>query len=83
MGIEVSREDARKVLDDKKFMDEVVREALADPEVLEGLAESVADEISEVIEEDPRYTQKIIEAVRQDAGFKKHLVKALIDELSD
>ena len=81
MGIEVSREDARKVLDDKKFMDEVVREALADPEVLEGLAESVADEISEVIEEDPRYTQKIIEAVRQDAGFKKQVVKALIDEL--
>ena len=83
MGIDVSKADARKVLDDKKFMDEVVRKALADPEVLEGLAESVADEISEVIEEDPRYTQKIIEAVRQDAGFKKQVVKALIDELSD
>jgi hypothetical protein len=81
MGYEVSRADARKLLEDKKFMDEVVRGALADPEVLEDLAESVADEISEVIEEDPTFSQKIIEAVKGDPGFRKHLVKALIDEL--
>jgi len=29
MGYEVSRADARKLLEDKKLMDEVVREALA------------------------------------------------------
>ena len=82
MGYEVSRADARKLLEDKKLMDEVVREALANPEVLEELAESVADEISEVIEDDPTFTQKMIEAVKGDSVFKKHLVKALIDELN-
>ncbi|MDV2496559.1 MAG: hypothetical protein RX316_10195 [bacterium] len=83
MGYEVSRADARKLLEDKKLMDEVVREALANPEVLEELAESVADEISEVIEDDPTFTQKMIEAVKGDPGFRKQLVKALIDELGD
>jgi len=83
MGFEISKEDARKIVEDKGFMDDVMKEALADPEVLAELAESVADEISEVIEDDPTFTHKMIEAVKRDSGFRKHLVKALVDELGD
>ncbi len=83
MGIDVSKVDVRKMLEDNSFMDKVVKETVADPKILEGLAEDLADEISEVIEDDPRYTQSIIAAAKKDAGFKRMVVKALTEELVD
>jgi hypothetical protein len=83
MGFDISKEDARKLMEGKGFMDKVVGEALADPEVLEDLAESVADEISEVIEDDPTFTKRMIEVAKKDPGFRKQVVKAVIDELGD
>jgi len=82
MGDETAKAEARKLWEDKNFMGEVVRGTLADPQVLEDLADSVADEISDVIEDDPAYTQGIIEAAKKEPRFRKLVVKSLIDRLA-
>ncbi|MDA2916833.1 hypothetical protein MYX64_08355 [Nitrospinae bacterium AH_259_B05_G02_I21] len=64
-------------------MDEVVKEALADPEMVEELAEDLADEISGMIVDDPRYTQKFIQVAKNGTGFKILVVKAISEELID
>lgn len=47
------------------------------------LAEDIADELSEQMEDDPELRRKIVDAAVANPEFKKRIVKKLVEELSD
>lgn len=83
MGMDISSADVLTLLKDDKLVDEVVKKVVDDPEVLDDLAEDVADKISDYLEDDPAIRQKIINAAIGNADFKKRIVKELVDEIGD
>lgn len=83
MGMDVNTADVMKLLQDEKLVDEVVAKVVDDPEVLDDLAENIADELSDYLEDDPVIRQKIISAAVGSPGFRKRIVKELADEIGD
>lgn len=83
MGMDVTNEDVRRLLQDKKFMDQVIAKVCDDPESLEDLAEDVADEISDQLEDDPAVKQRIYSAAFKTPGFKSKVIKRLTQEVGD
>ncbi len=81
MGMNVSIADVQSLLGDEKLMDELVKQVLDDPDAMDDLAGSVADELSDVIEDDPRLTGKLLGAVMKDSSLKKRIIKKLVDDL--
>lgn len=83
MGFNISRADIMKVLDDESLVDEVVKKVVDDPDVLADLAEDMADEIADYLEDDPAIRQKLMDAAIKNPDFKKRVIKELVDELGD
>jgi len=83
MGMDIKKEDVQKLLQNDKLVDEVVKKVVEDPEVLKDLAEEVAEQISDYIEEDPTIRQKVIKAALGSPGFKQRVIKELADGMSD
>ena len=83
MGMDVNTADVMKLLQDEKLVDEVVKKVIDDPEVLDDLAEDIADEISDYLEDDPNTRQKIINAALESPGFRKRVVREIVDEIGD
>jgi len=83
MGMDISKADVQKLLQNDKLVDEVVKKVVEDPEVLKDLAEEVAEQISDYIEEDPAIRQKVIKAALGSPGFKQRVIKELADGISD
>jgi len=83
MGMDINKTDVLKLLQDNALVNEVVKKVVDDPEVLDGLAEEVADEISDYLEDDPAIRQKIINAAIGSADFRKRVVRELVDEIGD
>ncbi len=83
MGMDINKADVLNLLQDEKFIDDVVKRVVDDPEVLDDLAEEIADEMSDYLEDDPVIKQKIINAALGNADFKKRLVRELVDEIGD
>lgn len=81
MGIEISRADIMKLLDDESLVDEVVNRVVDDPDVIADLAGDIADEISDYLEDDPAIRQKLMDAAIKSPDFKKRVIKELADEL--
>lgn len=81
--VDVGKYEAMKLLQDENFVKEVISKVVENPEVLDELAEDVADELAEIIEDDPTIRKKIIDAAITNPDFKKRIVKELIDELGD
>lgn len=83
MGLELSREDIQSVLQDETLVNDVVKKVIEDPEVLADLAEDLADEIAEQLEDDPVIRQKLIDAAIKSPDFKKRVIRELADEFGD
>jgi len=83
MGMDINKADVLNLLQDEKLIDDVVKRVVDDPEVLDDLAEEVADEMSDYLEDDPVIKQKIINAALGNADFKKRVVRELVDEIGD
>ncbi len=82
MGM-VAEADVRTLLQDQEFIDDVVSKVIADPKVLDELAEDIADELEDILEDDPTFKQKVIEAAMASPEFKQRVVTELIREMSD
>lgn len=82
MGM-VAEADVRTLLQDQEFIDDVVAKVIADPKVLDELAEDIADELEDILEDDPTFKQKVIEAAMASPEFKQRVVTELIREMSD
>jgi len=83
MDIDITNADVSKLLQDGKLVDEVVKEILEDPEALDDLADKVAEEIADHLENDSVIKQKVIEAAIGNPDFRKRVVKELVDEIGD
>lgn len=83
MGIDVNESDVRKLLQDPGLVEEIAKGVMEDPEALGDLAEDIADELSDVLEDDPEFRAKIIESAMGNKTFKDRLVRKLVEEMSD
>ncbi len=71
------------LLQDEKFTNEVIEQALVHPEVMASLAEEIADELSDLMEDDPRMQRQLVSQALKTDGFKQQVIQKLIDELND
>lgn len=81
MGLSISMTDVQSLLGDEKLMDEMVKQVLDDPDAMDNLAGSIANELSGIIEDDPRLTSKLLGAAMKDSSLKKRIIKKLVDDL--
>jgi hypothetical protein len=83
VGIDVNESDVRQLLQDPALVEEIAKGVMEDPEALGELAEDIADELSDVLEDDPAFRAKIIQSAMGNKTFKDRLVKKLVEEMSD
>ena len=83
MGIDVNASDVRQLLQDPALVEEIAKGVMEDPSALSDLAEDIADELSDVLEDDPEFRAKIIQSAMGNNAFRSRLVKKLAEELSD
>ncbi len=83
MGIDVNASDVRQLLQDPALVEEIAKGVMEDSEALNDLAEDIADELSDVLEDDPEFRAKIIQSAMGNKTFKDQLVKKLVEEMSD
>jgi len=81
MGMNISIADVQSLLRDEKLMDEMVKQVLDDPDAMDDLAGSIAEELSDAIEDDPRLTSKLLGTAMKDSSLKKRIIKKLVDDL--
>ncbi|MEE8372854.1 MAG: hypothetical protein V3R87_04025 [Dehalococcoidia bacterium] len=84
MGIiEIDKSDVRKLLQNPELVEEIAKGVMEDPSALDDLAEDIADELSDVLEDDPDFRAKIIQSAMANEAFKNRLVKKLVAEFGD
>ena len=84
MGIiEIDKSDVRKLLQNPELVEEIAKGVMDDPAALDELAEDIADELSDVLEDDPDFRAKIIQSALGNEAFKSRLVKKLVAEFGD
>ena len=83
MGYDMSDKEVSAFLKDRKLINEVVKSVVSNKETLNGLAEDIADDLSDAIEDDPTIKKQIVAAAMKTPGFKQKVVKELVDELAD
>ncbi len=70
-------------LQDEEFTNEVIKQAVASPEVVENLAADIADEISDFMEDNPQFRNRLVtEALNRDE-FRQQVIDKLVEEIND
>lgn len=83
MGSDTSDRDLKTVFKDKRIIDQAIRYAVKDPEVIQTLAEDVASELAEQMEDDPVVRTRLLKACMTNPEFKKKVLEELRAELRD
>ena len=79
----VEESDVRQLLTDETLVDDIIAALVNDPNVLQELAEDVADELEDLLEEDPTFRKKIVDEAISNPEFKKSVIQQLITEMAD
>ncbi len=79
----VQETDVRSMLKDQSLIDEIIQAAVEDAEAMSELAEDVADELEDVLENDPSFRRKIVEAAISNAQFRTQVITKLVEEIGD
>ncbi len=75
--------DISTLLQDEEFTNEVIQQAVASPEVVENLAADIADEISDFMEDNPQFRNRLVtEALKRD-DFRQQVIDKLVEEIND
>ncbi|MCH7685146.1 MAG: hypothetical protein IH899_00435 [Planctomycetes bacterium] len=74
--------DAEKFLKNSKIVDEIVNNVVKDPRMVNDLADEVADQLEDLIEEDGGLMNKILSAASENKEFRNRVVKQLSTKLS-
>ena len=74
--------DAEKFLKSSKIVDEIVNNVVKDPRMVNDLADEVADQLEDLIEEDGGLMNKILSAASENKEFRNRVVKQLSTKLS-
>ncbi len=75
--------EVQKLLEDPTLVDDISKSVLENPAALKNLADDIADELSDVLEDDPNFRSKIIQAAMANETFKSRLVQKLAEEVAD
>ncbi|HHC24760.1 MAG TPA: hypothetical protein ENK58_05005 [Desulfobacterales bacterium] len=70
-------------MQDEKLIDAVIAEILDDPEALSEVAEDIADELADLLEDDPTFKKKLYSAAMEEGDFKKRIIKNMVKEMTD
>lgn len=79
----IEESDVRQMLTDETLVDDIITGLVNDPDVLQELAEDVADELEDLLEDDPTFRKKIVDAAISNPDFKKSVIQELISEMRD
>ncbi len=71
------------LLQDEEFTNEVIQQAVASPGVIENLAAEIADELSDLVEDDPQFRNRMVTAALKRDDFKQQMIDKLVEELND
>jgi hypothetical protein len=79
MGI-IQASDVKDLLRDKELMSEIAGAVVEDPNMLEALADEIAEEIDEEMENAPELRKQIIDAAMALSEFRKKLASKLVED---
>lgn len=82
MGIGVKKSDVQLFFKDKKLMNELIKRALDDPEIVKDLASDAADKMSDLLEDDPEFKKQIVEAATTRPELKKEVIQRLVTDMN-
>ena len=82
MGM-VQLEDVKGILEDEELVADIANAVVATPGVLEALADDIAGELEEEMENVPALRKQIISAAMASPEFKKMLASKLAAEIED
>jgi len=82
MGL-IEEKDVRYLVQDEELIGEIVNALVAEPAVIRELAEDVASELGDLIEDDQTFGKKLIAAATSAPEFKKTVIRALTKEFAD
>lgn len=71
------------LLQDEEFTNAVIQQAVASPEVVENLAAEIADELSDIVEDDPQFRNRMVTEALKSDDFRQQVMEKLIEELND
>ena len=80
MGI-IQESDVGKLMQDTALMDEIVAGLVQDSNTMDQLAEDIAGQVQDALEDDSDMRQRLLTAAVSNDVFKKKLISKLIDEL--
>ena len=82
MGM-IQASDVKELLRDKELMSEIAVAVVEDPNMLDSLANDIAEEIDEEMENAPELRKQIIDAAMALPEFRKELASKIVDEDDD
>ena len=80
MGL-IQESDVGKLMQDTALMDEIVAGLVQDSNTMDQLAEDIAGQVQDALEDDSDMRQRLLAAAVSNDVFKKKLISKLIDEL--
>ncbi|MCH8904611.1 MAG: hypothetical protein IIA45_11930 [Bacteroidetes bacterium] len=81
--MDIKKTDVEAFLNDKQFINELIKEIKNNPEVVRELAEEIAEEISDYLQDDPELKRKIIESAMVSHEFREKVVREIVNEMND
>ena len=79
----VTAHEISSLFQDEEFVNAVIEQAVEQPEVMENLAEEIAGELSDMMEDDPQLQRRLVSQALKTDGFKQQVIENLIAEISD
>ena len=75
--------DVRRLLRDPELRTEIAKALVDDTEFMDSLADDIAGELSEELENDPEMLKDIVDVAVASPQVKQRIVKKLVEELND
>ena len=79
MGL-IQAEDVKGLLEDPELMEVIADAVVETPGVLESLADDIAEELEDEIENAPQFRKKILNAAMANPEFRKQLAVKIIED---
>lgn len=79
----IQEADARQMLDNNGIVDEIVAALVSEETVFQELADDVAEELEDILEDDPTFRNKIVEAATSNPEFKESVITHVVAQMAD
>ena len=78
-----NKSDVQVFVGDEDLRAEIIESALNDVKAAKEIAQDIADEISDVLEDEPRFRRQLIKAAFQNPEFREKVMRELVNEFMD